>query len=93
MKRRYIATGLAAAGIALLGAPAAHADEVSCDTDYYSNALWTTCSDGSTSVCYDGGSCHYTSAADRAADRNSRQDAYKDLLRGAGICNVMKCVN
>jgi len=76
----------------LIGAPVASAD-VTCSSDHYSNALWTTCSDGSSSVCLDGGSCTYTSAENRAAGRESRRGFYEDLLRGAGFCDVVRCVN
>lgn len=77
----------------IFGSATAKADDVTCTSDYYSNALWTTCSDGSSSVCLDGGSCSYTSAADRAAGRESRRGFYEDLLRRAGFCNVVRCVN
>jgi len=90
--RKLIIGGIAAIAIALIGAPAAQADPITCSSDHYSNALWTTCSDGSSSVCLDGGSCTYTSAADRAAGQESRRGFYEDLLRGAGFCDVVRCV-
>lgn len=68
--------------------PTASANPVSCSTDYYSNALRTSCTDGSSSVCYNSGHCTYQSAA----DRQRGVSAYEELLRGAGFCNVIRCV-
>lgn len=87
--KTVIVVGLAC--LAVLGlkyAPASAASPVSCSTKYYSNALHTSCSDGSSSVCYDGGSCHYQSAA----DRQQAIGGYEELLRGAGFCNIIRCV-
>lgn len=76
------------AALAVKYAPTSAADPGTCTTDYYNNALWTSCSDGSSSVCYDGGSCHYKTAA----DRRRGVSAWEDILRGAGFCNVVECV-
>ncbi|WP_179475338.1 hypothetical protein [Mycolicibacterium vinylchloridicum] len=78
--------------LAIKHAPTAAADPVTCQSDYYSSATWTSCSDGTSQVCYDGGSCTMTTADQRAAGRESRRGFYEDLLRGAGFCNVVECV-
>lgn len=86
--KTVIVLGLIVLAVLIMKMPNAKAD-VTCTSNYYSNAVWTQCSDGSSSVCYDGGSCHYETAADRQRGVN----AYEDLLRGVGFCNVVRCVN
>lgn len=80
---RYL-PALAALTIAVSGAivlaPTAGAD-VTCRTKYYGSAWHTSCSDGSTVVCYPGGSCHYK---ERGRNPYAQLEEARRLLEEAG---------